>query len=541
MVRLSSLVAAAGFFSSSFALSASEIPSDLPVSSLLESAQSHLSRGQTSDALLYYDAAVARDPSNYLTFFKRATTYLSLGRTNQATEDFNKVLSLKPGFEGAHTQLGRLKARAGEWDAAREQYLLAHKKSDSKDLEELTEAERSAKLAESAAKSGNWEDCVNNADVAIQLASRSLGLRELRSKCRFEAGQVAGGLADLMHVLQLKPGDITPYVWISATQFYALDEREEGLTQVRKCLMSDPDSKTCRKLMKEEKAVDKGIKRVEEALQRKQPITAAKQLAGSKTEEGLIQQVKDQVEKLRADGTIPSKAGNALISHLIDMACQAYYTIKKPAQEQTYCSESLSLNENSFYGLLHTARLHTESESYDAAIATLTKAKDTSIPPSPTTQQQDAVKLVQTLLQEAQVALKRSKQKDYYKVLGLDRAHDPDERQIKAAYRKLTKQHHPDKAAKQGISKEAAEKKMAAINEAYEVLSNPELKARFDRGDDPNSHEQQQHPFQQGGNPFGGGFPGGFPGGGFPGGGRSGGQQHFQFQWGGGGGFPFGN
>lgn len=75
---------------------------------------------------------------------------------------------------------------------------------------------------------------------------------------------------------------------------------------------------------------------------------------------------------------------------------------------------------------------------------------------------------------------------------------------------------------------------MAAINEAYEVLSNPELKARFDRGDDPNSHEQQQHPFQQGGNPFGGGFPGGFPGGGFPGGGRSGGQQHFQFQWGGG-------
>jgi DnaJ family protein C protein 3 len=538
MVRLSSLAAAAGFFSSSFALSASEIPSDLPVSSLLESAQSHLSRGQTSDALLYYDAAVARDPSNYLTFFKRATTYLSLGRTNQATEDFNKVLSLKPGFEGAHTQLGRLKARSGEWDAAREQYLLAHKKADSKDLEELTEAEGGARLAESAAKSGNWEDCVNHADVAIQLASRSLSLRELRCKCRFEAGQIAGGLADLMHVLQLKPGDITPYVRISATQFYALDERDDGMAQSRKCLMSDPDSKMCRKLLKEEKAVDKGVKRVEEALERKQPITAAKQLAGSKTEQGLIQQVKDQVEKLRADGTIPATAGNALVSRLVGMACQAYYTIKKPAQEKTYCAEALSLNENSFYGLLHTARLQTESESYDAAIATLTKAKDSSIPTLPDSQQQDAIKLVQNLLHEAQAALKRSKQKDYYKVLGLDRAHDPDERQIKAAYRKLTKLHHPDKAAKQGITKEDAEKKMAAINEAYEVLSNPELKARFDRGDDPNSHEQQ-NPFQQGGRPFGGGFGGGFPGGGFPGGGRSGGQQHFQFQWGGGG-FPFG-
>jgi DnaJ family protein C protein 3 len=129
------------------------------------------------------------------------------------------------------------------------------------------------------------------------------------------------------------------------------------------------------------------------------------------------------------------------------------------------------------------------------------------------------------------VALKRSKQKDYYKVLGVDR--DADPRQIKSAYRKASKLYHPDKAAKQGITKEDAEKKMASINEAYEVLSDPELRARFDRGDDPNSHEQQQHPFQQGGFggfPHGGGFPGGFPG--------SGGQQHFKFQWGGGG--PFG-
>lgn len=99
----------------------------------------------------------------------------------------------------------------------------------------------------------------------------------------------------------------------------------------------------------------------------------------------------------------------------------------------------------------------------------------------------------------------------------------------------MVKAHHPDKAHKQGISKEDAEKKMASINEAYEVLSDPELKARFDQGDDPNDHENQR-----GGNPFQGGFPGGgFPGGGFPGGG--GGQQfNFKFGGGGGGGNPFG-
>lgn len=153
-----------------------------------------------------------------------------------------------------------------------------------------------------------------------------------------------------------------------------------------------------------------------------------------------------------------------------------------------------------------------DKELYDAAIATLNKAGE---------HHADQRDKIRPLLQEAQVLLKRSKQKDYYKVLGVSR--DADPRQIKAAYRRLSKQHHPDKAGKLGITKEEAEKKMAAINEAYEVLSDPELRARFDRGDDPNSHEGQ-NPFQQG-SPFGfGGMPFHFnPGGG--------GSQHFQFQF----------
>ena len=93
--------------------------------------------------------------------------------------------------------------------------------------------------------------------------------------------------------------------------------------------------------------------------------------------------------------------------------------------------------------------------------------------------------------------------------------------------------YHPDKAGAQGMTPEEAQKKMAAVNEAYEVLSDPELKERFDRGDDPNNPEQQQggNPFQ--GSPFGGQQFMFRQGGGFPGGGGG-----FKFQ--GGGGMPFG-
>ena len=64
--------------------------------------------------------------------------------------------------------------------------------------------------------------------------------------------------------------------------------------------------------------------------------------------------------------------------------------------------------------------------------------------------------------------------KDYYKVLGVDRAANADT--IKKAYRKLARQHHPD------ISKaDDASARMQEINEAYDVLRDPERRAAYDR------------------------------------------------------------
>lgn len=82
---------------------------------------------------------------------------------------------------------------------------------------------------------------------------------------------------------------------------------------------------------------------------------------------------------------------------------------------------------------------------------------------------------------------------------------------------------HPDKGG--------SEDKMAAVNEAYEVLSNEELRARYDAGDDPNDPMSGQggQPFFQGAGPFAQFFQQG--GGGFGSRGFQGGQQfHFQFR-----------
>lgn len=194
----------------------------------------------------------------------------------------------------------------------------------------------------------------------------------------------------------------------------------------------------------------------------------------------------------------------------------------------TYCEESLTLNADSLPGLLYKARRQLDAEEFEPAIQTLNHAKE---------HHPSSAQVIDPLLQKSQTLLKRSKTKDYYKVLGV--ASDADNRTIKKAYRTMTKKFHPDKAAAQGMSKETSEKKMAAINEAWEVLNDPEKRAQFDRGDDPNSHEHQGNPFQ--GSPFGGGNQFFFQQSGRPRGG--GGGFQFQQQQGGGGnpfgGFPF--
>lgn len=92
--------------------------------------------------------------------------------------------------------------------------------------------------------------------------------------------------------------------------------------------------------------------------------------------------------------------------------------------------------------------------------------------------------------------------RDYYEVLGVNKS--ASEEEIKKAYRQLAKKYHPD--MNQGDK--SMEAKFKELNEAYEVLSDKDKKARYDQfghaGVDPNGFGGG------GGNPFGGGFEGGF-------------------------------
>ena len=74
--------------------------------------------------------------------------------------------------------------------------------------------------------------------------------------------------------------------------------------------------------------------------------------------------------------------------------------------------------------------------------------------------------------------------RDYYEVLGVSKG--VDETELKKAYRKIAMQYHPDR----NPGDKGVEEKFKEAAEAYEVLSNPDKRARYDRmghaGVDPN-------------------------------------------------------
>lgn len=176
------------------------------------------------------------------------------------------------------------------------------------------------------------------------------------------------------------------------------------------------------------------------------------------------------------------------------------------------CTAALQLDDTYLKALLRRANCYMDLGEYEDAVRDYEKVCKLN-----------KSREHRKLLQDAKFALKKSKRKDYYQILGVDRnATDND---IKKAYKKKALMLHPDRHASASESvKKDQEKKFKELGEAYGILSDPKKKARYDSGQDMDDFDggmsdiDPTQVFQSffgqghGCNEFnmGGSFPGGF-------------------------------
>ena len=135
--------------------------------------------------------------------------------------------------------------------------------------------------------------------------------------------------------------------------------------------------------------------------------------------------------------------------------------------------KAIELNPNYPTAYIRRALIYEEFRMFDDAKADLSKAKELD----PNNSKIDGY------MNEANQKAESAKNRDYYKILGINRNATAEE--IKKAYRKMALKYHPDRNSESEESKKIAQRKFQDISDAYVVLSDPKKKGMFDQGIDP--------------------------------------------------------
>ncbi len=464
------------------------------VGKLRNSAEAAFSKGDSDEALKLWAEVIKAEPDNYSNFYKRFRVNLRKLKYKEALADLTSALNLKPDDENALAQRSKLNLRLGHCAEALTDFdKLRGVNGNNKAIDLRKDGEDCVKnmnRAHLAFKRGDYGNARSAFTAAVAVADKSIDLMFKRAECNYWLGDQYEAIADSGKVLKSAPDHMLA-LELRASAYYTLGELETAKEHYRMALKYDPEHASSKDGHKMIKKIMKHMSKAEEATNRGKHQDAIAQLQGI----------------IDTDPHHPTFVPNARM----DLAT-AHTHLNNWGEAKMNCEHVLSGNPGHMKANRIMGKVSMETEEWDDAIRFFKQAVQTQ-------EEENNGQIERALLEElqkAETALKRSKEKDYYKVLGVPRKASAKE--IKKAYREKALQYHPDKVQGSEEDKEAAEKIFTEVAEAYEILSDEETRGKYDRGEEvlPNQggggQQQQGHPF---------GFPHGFQQGGH--------TFHFQF------------
>ncbi|XP_029609758.1 dnaJ homolog subfamily C member 3 isoform X2 [Salmo trutta] len=444
-----------------------------------------LAAGQLAEALSHYHYAVEGDSKNYLTYYKRAAVFLAMGKSKSALPDLTRAIQLKPDFLAARLQRGNILLKQGNTQEAREDFETVLQRSPDQEeaqdqLMRANELEELREDAHAAHHRGDYSTTITVLDRIVELSPWDPETRELRAECYIRLGDPRKAIQDLTPTTRLRNDNRAAFLKLS-TLHYSLGEHQESLGHVRECLKLDQDDKDCLSHYKQVKKLSKQLDSAEEHI-----------------EEARYQEAIVKYESvMRTEPNVPYYTNKAN-----ERICFCLVKNKMAAKAIDICSEAHQRDPRNINILRDRAEAFILNQDYEKAVEDYQEAREFDKESNE----------IREGLERAQKLLKLSRKRDYYKILGVNRSANKQE--IIKAYRKLAQQWHPDNFREEAEKKEA-EKRFIDIASAKEVLTDPEMRQKFDSGEDPLDPESQQgggggqggqgwpfhfNPFESGGN-----------------------------------------
>ncbi|KAF3904372.1 hypothetical protein AA313_de0210204 [Arthrobotrys entomopaga] len=460
-------------------------------------------------AIAEYTKAISADSNNATYFNNRAAAFMSNGDYQMALEDSREAIKLQPGVDKTLLRMSRILTSMGRPEEALDLLDKSSQPSEhSKSPKKFSASDRNPpqqmlahiKSAESSLASGSGSMTL----YALDRAEKGLGLgceipkrwRLMRAEANLKIGNVNSlGEAQnvVMSLLRQNPKDPDALV-MRGRILYAQGENSKAAQHFQEALRCDPDLKEARLYLRRAKELEKKKEMGNDAFKR-----------GDYENARLLYS-----EALEVD---PENKGTN--SKIFQNRAMTLMKLKCYDDAISDCDSALKLDPTYTKARRTRAKILGQAGKWEDAVRELRSLYESN--------PQDGT--LPKEIRQAELELKKSLRKDYYKILGVDK--DANEQQIKKAYRQMAIKWHPDK----NPDNPDADARFKDIGEAYETLSDINKRDRYDRGLDIEPDPSEM---------FGGGMGGGIdPSVLFAAMGGGGGSGGFHFA-GGSGGNPFG-
>jgi len=421
---------------------------------LKDKGNKHYADGLFHEAITTYSEAIDRYvcPTYY---YNRSQCYFKLGNLSVALEDAKQAVELNPTYSKAHARVLRCLILMGRAEESRRHYdFLSHSVKESKEVTSEVEFGKTfEKLKEDIEKYSTREEWRSVAYYCQRLLEQVPTLTAYKIK-RAEAlvlnKRVLEAVDIVMDVLRLDNRNVDA-IFVRGLIFFYQGNVDKAVDTFKHAVQLAPDHSKSITYLKKIKCIKKNKDEAGELLKQ--------------------EKVSDALEIYQK--TIQIEPCNDLInSKLYFNVSICYAKLKKNSEALTAVNEAIKLDGNYFKAKLKQVHLLIENEKYDDAVREAESLYRTNKDQS-----------VRALLDKAKTELKRSKQKDYYKILGIARNATEDD--IKKAYKKKALLHHPDRHSNATPEeKKEHETKFKELGEAYAILSDKNKKMRYDNGHD---------------------------------------------------------